>query len=129
MTDLSLVENALKWESLKSIVKVERERYFKATGKKENEISFYISTLGSAKTIANGIRKHWGIENKVHWRLDVGFSEDLSRKRTGNSAKNFTNLNRIALNILKQNNTKIGIKGKRKMAGWNNDFVFELITS
>lgn len=129
LTDLSLVENVSKWESLKSIVKLERERYFKATGKKENETSYYISTLDSAKAIANGIRKHWGIENKVHWTLDVAFSEDLSRKRAGNAAKNFTNLNRIALNLLKQNNTKIGIKGKRKMAGWNNDFVFKLITN
>ncbi len=129
LTDLSLVENAFKWESLRSIVKIERERYFKATGKKENEVSFYISTLNSAQNIAHGIRKHWGIENKVHWVLDVGFSEDLSRKRAGNAAKNFTNLNRIALNLLKKNKTKIGIKGKRKMAGWNNDLVFELITN
>lgn len=129
IADLSLVENAIKWESIKSIVKVERERYFKATGKKENEISFYISTLDSAQSIAQGIRKHWGIENKVHWVLDVGFNEDLSRKRAGNAAKNFTNLNRIALNLLKENKTKIGIKSKRKMAGWNNDLVFELITN
>ena len=127
INDLSLVENAEKWVGLESIVKIERERYFKATGIKENETSFYISTLKSAETIANGVRKHWGIENKVHWVLDVAFNEDHSRKRAGNSAKNFSNLNRIAINLLKKDETKIGVKGKRKMAGWSNDFILKLI--
>ena len=112
---------------LESIVKIERERYFKATGIKENETSYFISTLQCSKTIANGVRKHWGIENKVHWVLDVAFNEDHSRKRAGNSAHNFSNINRIALNLLKKDDTKIGVKGKRKMAGWSNDFVLKLI--
>ena len=127
ITDLSLVECASKWEGLSSIIRIERERLLKSTGKKETETSVYISTLTSAESIASSIRKHWGIENKVHWVLDVAFNEDLSRKRAGNAAKNFTNLNRIALNLLKQDKTKIGIKGKRKMAGWNNDFIIRLI--
>ena len=127
INDLSLVENAEKWVGLESIVKIERERHFKATGIKQNETSFYISTLKSVETIANGIRKHWGIENKVHWVLDVAFNEDHSRKRAGNSAKNFSNLNRIAINLLKKDETKIGVKGKRKMAGWSNEFVLKLI--
>ena len=127
INDLSLVENAEKWVGLESIVKIERERYFKATGIKGNETSYYISTLKSSEIIANGVRKHWGIENKVHWVLDVAFNEDHSRKRAGNSAKNFSNINRIALNLLKKDDTKIGVKGKRKMAGWSNDFVLKLI--
>jgi predicted transposase YbfD/YdcC len=57
------------------------------------------------------IRLHWGIENKLHWVLDVAFGEDLSRNRAGHAAQNFSLLNRIALNLLKQDKTsKIGFR-------------------
>ena len=125
--DLSLVESADKWKRLASIVRIERERYFKATGKQENETSYYISTLSDAHTIAKGVRKHWGIENKVHWVLDVAFNEDLSRKRAGNAAKNYSNLNRIAINLLNKDEYKAGYKRKRKMAGWSNEYVIKLL--
>jgi len=127
ITDLSLVENAAKWKGLVSIIKIDRERYFKATAKKENETSYYISTLNDAVSIAYGVRKHWGIENKVHWILDVAFNEDMSRKRKGNAAQNYSNLNRIALNLLKKDDAKVGIKSRRKMAGWSNDYLLKLI--
>jgi len=129
LTDLSLVEKPDKWKGLASIVKIDRERFFKATGEIQKETSYYISTLTQAKTIGSGVRKHWGIENKVHWVLDVAFNEDLSRKRVGNAAKNFTNLNRIALNLLKKDKTKIGLKSKRKMAGWNNDYIRKVMNN
>ncbi|NQY66352.1 MAG: transposase, partial [Flavobacteriales bacterium] len=70
-----------------------------------------------------GVRKHWGIENKVHWVLDVAFNEDLSRKRTGHAAENYSTINRIALNLLKKDDAKIGVKAKRKMAGWDNEYL------
>jgi predicted transposase YbfD/YdcC len=127
ITDLSLVENATKWMNLVSIIKIERERYLKATGKKENETSYYISTLNQAASIAYGVRKHWGIENKVHWTLDVAFNEDMSRKRNGNAAQNYSNLNRIALNLLKKDNAKVGIQSRRKMAGWSNEYLLKII--
>ncbi len=127
ITDLSLVENSDKWPGLISIVKIDRERYFKATGKKENESSFYISTLREAPKVNYGVRRHWGIENKVHWVLDVAFNEDHSRKRAGYAAQNFSLINRIGLNLLKKDDAKIGIKGKRKIAGWNNDYIFKLL--
>lgn len=127
ITDLSLVENVFKWKGLVSIVKIERERYFKATAKNENETSYYISTLNEAIPIAYGVRKHWGIENKVHWTLDVAFNEDMSRKRNGNAAQNYSNLNRIALNLLKKDDAKVGIKSRRKMAGWSNDYLLKII--
>jgi predicted transposase YbfD/YdcC len=127
LTDLSLVDNFQKWEGLTSIIKIERERYFKSTGKKENESSYYISSLTKASIINNGVRKHWGIENKVHWVLDVAFNEDYSRKRTGYAAQNFSTLNRIALNLLKRDDAKIGIKGKRKIIGWNNEYIFKVL--
>jgi predicted transposase YbfD/YdcC len=127
LTDLSLVENSQKWTGLESIVRLERERCFKATGKIEAETSYYISSLKDAALIQYSVRKHWGIENKVHWTLDVAFNEDKSRKRAGNAAQNYSCLNRIALNMLRKDDTKIGIKGKRLKAGWDNLFVFNLL--
>jgi len=74
------------------------------------------------------IRQHWGIENKLHWVLDVGFGEDLDRKRAGHAAQNFSVLNRIALNLLKQDkSSKRGIKGKRLKAAWNHPYLLKLI--
>lgn len=123
LTDLSLVFGKDNWEGLTSIIKIERLREFKATGKIERETSHYISSLNQAKEIGSGVRKHWGIENKVHWVLDVAFNEDLSRKRAGNAAENYSTINRIALNLLKKDDAKIGVKAKRKMAGWDNDYL------
>jgi len=74
------------------------------------------------------IRQHWGIENKLHWVLDVGFGEDLDRKRAGHAAQNFSILNRIALNLLKQDkSSKQGIKGKRLKAAWNLPYLLKLL--
>jgi len=129
ITDLGLVEGYHKWKNLASIIRIERERYFKATGESETETSYYISTLTKATTINHGVRKHWGIENKVHWVLDVAFNEDHSRKRTGNAAQNFSTINRIALNLLKRDDAKIGIKGKRKIIGWSNDYIFKVLNN
>ena len=73
-------------------------------------------------------RQHWGIEIKQHWVLDVGFGEDLDRKRAGHAAQNFSLLNRIALNLLKQETTlKRGIKGTRLEAAWNHPYLLKLL--
>jgi len=127
LTDLSLVFCGNKWPSLISIVQLERQRYFKATGRIENEFSYYISSLNNAKSIEQSVRKHWGIENKVHWVLDVAFNEDLSRKRDGYAAQNFSSLNRIAINLLKKDDLKVGIKSKRKVSGWDDEYIFKLL--
>jgi predicted transposase YbfD/YdcC len=129
IADLSLLENASAWASLQGLVRIESERYHKATGKTENEIRYYITSLGPDPARLNqAIRNHWGIENKLHWALDVGFGEDLDRKRAGNAAQNFSILNRIALNLLRQDKTcKLGIKGKRLQAGWDNDYMLQLL--
>ena len=126
--DLSMIDNKGRWPGLQTIVQIESERIFKATGKTEKETRFYISSLEPvAEKIGTAIRKHWGIENKVHWILDVAFNEDRSRKRIGAAAQNYSTLNRIALNLLKKDNTKIGVKGKRLKAGWCNEFILDLI--
>jgi predicted transposase YbfD/YdcC len=103
IADLSLIDKSAEWASLQGLVRIESERYHKATGKTEREIRYYITSLrADAARLNSVIRQHWGIENKLHWVLDAGFGEDLDRKRAGHAAQNFSVLNHIALNLLKQ---------------------------
>jgi predicted transposase YbfD/YdcC len=129
--DLSFIDKASEWKGLKKVIKIESERYLKASGKEEKEIRFYItSSPATAETIGKGIRSHWGIENSLHWSLDVSFGEDASRKRDGYAAQNFSMLNRIALNLIKKEpSKKRSVKGKRLNAGWNNDYLLKILTS
>ena len=127
--DLTLLDKPGDWKGLRSLVRIEAERFHKATGKTEHETRYYISSLASDAARLNSlIRQHWGIENKLHWVLDVAFAEDLSRKRAGNAAQNFSLLNRIALNLLKRETTlKRGIKGKRLKAAWDPAYLLKLL--
>ncbi len=128
ISDLSMIEDKDNWKGIKTLVRIDSERIMKATGEIEKESRLYISSLEAvAEKIGTSVREHWGIENKVHWILDVAFNEDKSRKRKGAAAQNYSTLNRIALNLLKKDNTKIGIRGKRLKAGWSNEFILKLI--
>jgi predicted transposase YbfD/YdcC len=124
------IENQDKWKNFKTIIRIESTREFKNSDKpKENAVRYYIASLNAKATeFQHIIRSHWSIENKLHWTLDVAFLEDQSRKRDQNAAQNFSVLNKIALNLLKNDKTtKVGIKGKRKKAGWDNDYLEYLI--
>ncbi len=127
--DLTLLERPAEWASLRGLVRIEAERFHKATGKTERETRYYITSLApEAARINTLVRQHWGIENKLHWVLDVAFGEDLSRKRAGNAAQNFSLLNRIALNLLRRETTlKRGIKGKRLKAAWDHPYLLRLL--
>jgi len=129
ISDLSLIEKASAWASLQSLVRIQAERYHKVTGKTEQETRYYITSLKpNAAQLNRVIRQHWGIENKLHWVLDVAFGEDLSRKRAGHAAQNFSLLNRIALNLLQQDkSSQRGIKGKRLKAGWDHAYLLKLL--
>jgi predicted transposase YbfD/YdcC len=119
-----------KWGGLKQIIKIESIREFKNSDKaKEMATRYYITSLeGSAEDFQKAIRSHWGIENKLHWTLDVAFSEDASRKRANNAAQNFSILNKIALNLLKnEKSSKVGVKSKRKKAGWDNHYLIKVL--
>jgi predicted transposase YbfD/YdcC len=81
----------------------------------------------NARVIGTVVRSHWGIENKLHWQLDVSFNEDDSRKREGYAAQNFSMINRIALNLVKQEQSKKrSVRGKRLNAGWNNEYLLKI---
>ncbi len=129
VADLSLLERPFEWASLQGLVRIQSERYHKASGKTEREIRYYVTSLEpDARRLNAIIRQHWGIENKLHWVLDVDFDEDLCRKRAGNSAENFSVLKRIALNILKQDkSSKRSNKGKRLHAAWKHSYLLNLL--
>ena len=129
--DLTLLENPFQWSSLKGLVRIQAERFHKATGKTENETRYYITSLAPEATRLNqAIRQHWGIENKLHWLLDVAFGEDLSRKRAGHAAQNFSLINRLALNLLKRDKiSKLGVHGKRLKAGWDNNYLLKVLAN
>jgi len=129
ISDLSMIEHAKDWKGLKTIVRIDAERYFKSTGKIERETRYYISSLlANAQLLNKSIRSHWGVENQLHWSLDVSFNEDNSRKRVGYAAQNFSVLCRITLNLLrKETSTKCGIKTKRLKAGWDNEYLLKIL--
>lgn len=128
ITDLSLIEKKHEWKNLRCLVRIEAERYDKCKKTTQNEVRLYISSLPpDAELINRSVRSHWAVENSLHWVLDVAFNEDHSRKRAGFAAQNFTLLNRIALNLVKnEKSTKIGVKGKRLKAGWDNQYLMNL---
>jgi predicted transposase YbfD/YdcC len=128
INDLSMIEKAQEWAGLRSLVRLEAERYIKTTGQTEREIRYYISSSSSdAESMNRAVRQHWGIENSLHWVLDVAFSEDHSRKRAGHAAQNFSLITRIALNLLKRDTLKRSIKGKRLKAGWDNAYLSSIL--
>ncbi len=116
------------WKNLKTICMVERERQFR--DKTESETSFYIGSIGDKATdFAHAVRSHWGIENSLHWVLDVAFREDDSRVRKGAAPENFAVLRHIALNMIKKETSlkKKSIKTKRLRAGWDNDYLLKVL--
>lgn len=126
---LKHIENANEWDCLKTIVRIESKRIIKATAEVTNQTRYYISSAnGSAKEFNKWARSHWGIENKLHWMLDVTFREDYSRKRKGYAAQNFNTIAKIALSIL-VNDTSFNASKKRKRlkAALNHDYRESLL--
>lgn len=116
-----------EWPGLRSVAMIERERHIGTEVSIEHE--YYISSLPSvAAPIADAVRTHWGIENQLHWVLDVTFGEDASRVRINHAAENFVLLRKIALNLLRNEPSKESMRGKRKIAGWNDDFMLKILT-
>jgi predicted transposase YbfD/YdcC len=100
-------------------------------GKETKFARYYISSLVSdAKRILQIVRKHWAIENELHWVLDVALNEDRSRARKDQSPENLAVLRHIALNLLKQEKTaKGGIHAKQLQAAWNDDFLLKILAA
>ena len=116
------------WEGLASVLAVESRRTF--NGKVEQERRYFISSLEGedAQLLAQAVRMHWGVENPLHWILDVQFKEDASRVRKGYGAENLSRLRRIALNKLQsETSKKRSIRAKRLKAGWDHDYLLHVL--
>ena len=102
----SYTEKIVHWEGVRSLVCIENTRTDNKTGETTSENHYYITSLPmDAETILNVARKHWGIENNLHWQLDVSFNED-NQKKKNNAAQNISLVNKIALARIKQDETK-----------------------
>jgi len=117
------------WKGLRSIGMVRSQR--RLGEQITQETRYYIMSLaGSAKTFARAVRGHWGIENRVHWVLDIAFDEDHRRMRQEFSPENFAVLRHMALNLLKHERTaKCGTKAKRLKAGWSEDYLCKVLAA
>lgn len=120
------------WPGLNAIGMVEAER--RIGEKRTTETRYYLlSSPLSARAFGQAVRSHWGIENSVHWVLDLGFHEDQSRIRAGYAAENFAVLRHLALNLLQHQteprNRRLSVKGRRLKAGWDNAYLLQILTS
>jgi predicted transposase YbfD/YdcC len=117
----------LKWDGLESIIMIESTRTI--NDKTSLEKRYYISShLPNAEILEPTIRKHWLVENQLHWCLDISFREDDCRVRKGNAAGNLAIVRHIALNALKkEKSSKVGIKNKRHKAGWSDEYLAKVV--
>lgn len=121
------LRNRDQWAGLQSICRVTRS--YREKGIDKSEVRYFISTLpAQAKKLAIGVRGHWGIENGLHWVLDMVFAEDRSRARVGHAQENLALLRRWALSVQLQNKTVTGsIEKKRLQTGWNDKNLEKLL--
>jgi predicted transposase YbfD/YdcC len=123
---ISELTHIAPWKNLNLIGMVESQRT--ARGETVVERRFFISSLeNNVQLFARAVRQHWGIENSVHWVLDIGFREDESRIRTGHAPENMAVLRHIALNLLRGDDTPLGIKNKRLKAARNIDYLAHVL--
>jgi len=122
------LESSAKWPKLGSIGMVEAKREVDGVVSRERRYFLCSAGVGSVREFAQAARGHWGIENSLHWVLDVAFREDHHRTRSDHSAENFALLRHIALNLLKaEKSIKVGVKGKRLKCGWNHDYLLKVL--
>jgi predicted transposase YbfD/YdcC len=128
--DVQWLSERTRWKGLRTIVMIERTRQL--SGQTSVEQAYYISSHApDAKRIGDLIRRHWSIENELHWVLDMTFDEDQSRIRDRNAATNLALLRKLALALLKREQSKpsMSIVGKRRRVGWDNDYLFTVLAA
>ena len=128
-SEVSELEALSRWPQLKSVVGVESIRTVKGESETNAETRYFLSSR-EAEDVAleDAARRHWSIENSLHWVLDVTFGEDQSRVRDETAASNWAVLRKMALNLLKSDSeADTSIKGRRKQAGWDNDYMRRLL--
>ena len=122
VTNLDTIRDRAAWPELKTVIFCSRERT--VNGQETVEAHYFISNRRmTARRFAEALRGHWGIENGLHWQLDVSFDEDASRIQDRNAAENFAFMRKLALCLLKQNPAKMSMARKRKAAALDPDFL------
>lgn len=126
ISDIDWLQCAHQWPGLKAVGRITRRR--ELADKVSEDVAYYLlSDVVSPERLVEVTRQHWGIENRLHWVLDVTMQEDQSRNRRGHGPENLALLRRLALNVAKLEPSKGSMKGKRKQAGWNDDYLLSLI--
>jgi predicted transposase YbfD/YdcC len=118
------------WPELTTVLAVETIRGVTGTGRIEAEIRYFLTSCGDDPAVlVPAIRRHWSIENALHWVLDVTVREDDSRVRDRTAARNLALLRKIALNLVtRDRRSQASRRGRRKMAAWNDDYMLQIIT-
>ena len=123
VSDLQWLEEKKDWKGLRSIGRVRSQRTIQEQTTFETRC-YFTSPPSDAQRVGDAVRQHWGIENSVHWVLDVSFPEDASRMQRENSPQNFAVLRHIALNLLKrEQSSKRSVRGKRLKAAWSTNYL------
>ena len=118
--------DAHRWPGLSAIGKVVRVR--ETPAKTTTETAYYLlSSPLSAEHLNQVVRSHWGVENRLHWRLDVVMNEDQDRNRLGNGPENLAVLRHMAINVMQKDATKGSLRGKLKRAGWDDAYLARLL--
>ena len=128
--DLRWVDQRDDWAGLDGIAMVERERHDKGTGKTTTEKAYYIvaNPNGTAASVGRVVRDHWGIENGLHWVLDMTFDEDQCRVRSGHAAQNLAVLRHLVMNLMRTApGKKRSMAKRRQRCGWDRSFMLSVL--
>ena len=119
------------WPELSTVLAVETIRGVTGTGKIEGEIRSFLTSCGDDPAVlVQAIRRHWSVENALHWVLDVTFREDDSRVRDRTAARNLALLRKIALNLVARDRSgRTSLRGRRKKTAWNDAYMLHIIAN
>ncbi len=125
-TDIDWLQKEHQWPGLRAIGKVIRVR--ETPEKTTTEMAYYLlSKALSPERFNTVVRQHWGVENRLQWRLDVVMNEDQDRTRLGNGPHSLAVLRYMVLNAVKKKGSKGSLRGKFKRSGWDDDFLLRLL--